>query len=318
MLFTTVVVGTVLSEDDVCGNFIEHDHDSIGHYDREECNACREYGKGKGDCCDALYCFHHNLGPIYDSQPCRVMDEECTVGKGMCIPGMRCVGTPGKCVRQPRRYDPNLGDGCFTDNETPDNYCWSVYNISFPEGNWKGEGGRGSNDCGTRCTKMYNPQYQGEYCFQDNDTPDNYCWYPTDNFPVGHWKRAFFPPKKRWEHWNHCGSRCTAVYPSGHYTAGTTMTSTGPPAHRHEDASITARSVGLSAALLASVSVGASSFSTHSTITEGGGPSVVVVVVGTLGAALLALTVVLQRRHRGLLRRHQYSEVDATAPRLYV
>ena len=96
------------------------------------------------------------------------------------------------------------------------------------------------------------------------------------------------------------------------------MTSTGPPAHRHEDASITARSVGLSAALLASVSVGASSFSTHSTITEGGGPSVVVVVVGTLGAALLALTVVLQRRHRGLLRRHQYSEVDATAPRIYV
>ena len=206
MLFTTVVVGTVLSEDDVCGNFIEHDHDSIGHYDREECNACREYGKGKGDCCDALYCFHHNLGPIYDSQPCRVMDEECTVGKGMCIPGMRCVGTPGKCVRQPRRYDPNLGDGCFTDNETPDNYCWSVYNISFPEGNWKGEGGRGSNDCGTRCTKMYNPQYQGEYCFQDNDTPDNYCWYPHDFFPIGDWRGV------GGRSYGDCGDECTTVH----------------------------------------------------------------------------------------------------------
>ena len=43
------------------------------------------------------------------------------------------------------------------------------------------------------------------------------------------------------------------------------------------------------------------------------------VVVGLLGAALLALQVVVQRRHRGgLLRRHQYSEVDATATRFYV
>ena len=46
-----------------------------------------------------------------------------------------------------------------------------------------------------------------------------------------------------------------------------------------------------------------------------GGSSFVWVVVGLLGAAMLMAmtTVVLQRRHRGLLRRHQYSEVDATA-----
>ena len=33
---------------------------------------------------------------------------------------------------------------------------------------------------------------------------------------------------------------------------------------------------------------------------------------GQLGAAMMALKVALQRRHRGLLRRHQYSEVDAS------
>ena len=50
------------------------------------------------------------------------------------------------------------------------------------------------------------------------------------------------------------------------------------------------------------------------TITQGCS-SFVGVVVGLLGAAMLmAMTVALQRRHHGgLLRRHQYSEVDATA-----
>ena len=53
------------------------------------------------------------------------------------------------------------------------------------------------------------------------------------------------------------------------------------------------------------------------TITQGSGSSFVWVVVGLLGAAMMALTVV-QRRHRGLLRRNQYSEVDATATRIDV
>jgi hypothetical protein len=42
-----------------------------------------------------------------------------------------------------------------------------------------------------------------------------------------------------------------------------------------------------------------------------GGPSFVLIVLGLLGAAVIALKVA-QRRHRGLLRRHQYNEVDAT------
>ena len=49
------------------------------------------------------------------------------------------------------------------------------------------------------------------------------------------------------------------------------------------------------------------------TITHGG-PSVVLIVVGLLGAAMMAMKVARQqRRHRGLLRRHQYNEVDNTA-----
>ena len=51
-----------------------------------------------------------------------------------------------------------------------------------------------------------------------------------------------------------------------------------------------------------------------------GGPSFVLVVVGLLGVAMMALQVALQRRHRGagLLRRHHYSEVEATATRIDV
>ena len=46
------------------------------------------------------------------------------------------------------------------------------------------------------------------------------------------------------------------------------------------------------AALLTSSSTG--------NTTKGGGPSVVLVMVGFLGAVMLALKVALQRRHRGL------------------
>ena len=60
----------------------------------------------------------------------------------------------------------------------------------------------------------------------------------------------------------------------------------------------------------AAASLVTSSSSTSNTTT--GGPSFVLVVVGLLDAAIIAMTVVLQRRHRGLLRRHQYNAVDAT------
>ena len=60
--------------------------------------------------------------------------------------------------------------------------------------------------------------------------------------------------------------------------------------------------VGAVASLLTSSSTGN---------TTKGGHSFVLVVVGLLGAAMMALKVV-KGRHRGLLRRHQYSDVDAT------
>ena len=45
--------------------------------------------------------------------------------------------------------------------------------------------------------------------------------------------------------------------------------------------------------------------------TTKGGSSFVLLVVGLLGSIMIAMQVVLQRRHRVvLLRRHQYSEVD--------
>ena len=42
------------------------------------------------------------------------------------------------------------------------------------------------------------------------------------------------------------------------------------------------------------------------------GHSFVLVVVGLLGAAMIAMKVVLQRHRRVFLRRHQYNEVNAT------
>ena len=51
--------------------------------------------------------------------------------------------------------------------------------------------------------------------------------------------------------------------------------------------------------------------------TTKGDAFVVFAVVGLLGAVMMAMKV-LQRRHRVLLRRHQYSEVDATATRIDV
>ena len=33
---------------------------------------------------------------------------------------------------------------------------------------------------------VYDPSQ--DFCFADNDNADKYCWYPTDNFPVGNWK----------------------------------------------------------------------------------------------------------------------------------
>ena len=53
-----------------------------------------------------------------------------------------------------RGYDPSQ-DFCFKDNDNDGKYCWYPTDGLGPCGNWKGEGGHGSNDCGQKCTKMY-------------------------------------------------------------------------------------------------------------------------------------------------------------------
>ena len=57
------------------------------------------------------------------------------------------------------------------------------------------------------------------------------------------------------------------------------------------------------------------SSSSTSTTTKGGHAFV---LVSVLGAAMIAMTVVRQRHHRGLLLRHKYSEVETTATRIDV
>ena len=44
-----------------------------------------------------------------------------------------------------------------------------------------------------------------DYCFADNDNPGKYCWYPTDNFPVGNWAGVGGHGD------DNCGPQCTDV-----------------------------------------------------------------------------------------------------------
>ena len=62
----------------------------------------------------------------------------------------------------PAVYDPNQ-DFCFKDNVNDGKYCWYYFENRFPSpvGQWEGENGRGSGDCGDLCTK-----------FVDGDTID--------------------------------------------------------------------------------------------------------------------------------------------------
>ena len=45
-----------------------------------------------------------------------------------------------------------------------------------------------------------------DYCFKDNDTPDNYCWYPHDFFPIGDWRGV------GGRSYGDCGDECTTVH----------------------------------------------------------------------------------------------------------
>ena len=79
-------------------------------------------------------------------------------------------------------YDPSL-HYCFKDTDNAGKYCWYPED-NLPSGNWKGEGGHGENDCGSRCggpeCLFIEPYTCGEPCQTmvcgKNPDPDNiYC-----------------------------------------------------------------------------------------------------------------------------------------------
>ena len=69
---------------------------NYGKYDPTACNECAKNGKGRGQCCDAIY--RHSLGrddddilPSGVDWDCRGLNYICDVGKAQCIPGLYCA-----------------------------------------------------------------------------------------------------------------------------------------------------------------------------------------------------------------------------------
>lgn len=57
------------------------------------------------------------------------------------------------------------------------------------------------------CTEYYDSGPGGDFCFKQNNVPNTYCWYPTDNFPVGPWGGSNQPDPP----YEQCGGLCTEV-----------------------------------------------------------------------------------------------------------
>ena len=82
-------------------------------------------------------------------------------------------------------------------------------------------GGRGSSRSGGLSAALFLGHNQAapvvydpsqDFCFADNDNADKYCWYPTDNFPVGNWAGVTCAGGHGCAQ---CGPQCTSVYPAG-------------------------------------------------------------------------------------------------------
>ena len=97
-------------------------------------------------------------------------------------------------------YDPTQ-DFCYTDRDNHGKYCW-YFRDSFPVGHWEGVTGRGYNDCGPKCTKVYTFDPTRDFCFTDNDNPGKYCWGRINLRPYGNWKRFTGAA------YNNCGPNC--------------------------------------------------------------------------------------------------------------
>ena len=73
-------------------------------YDQPACDFCAHSGKGRGQCCDAIYkhssgrdtnddLFHGDVDSV--SNCVDIAGEECAVGEGWCYPGLVCVKGSG-------------------------------------------------------------------------------------------------------------------------------------------------------------------------------------------------------------------------------
>ena len=145
-------------------------------------------------------------------------------------------------------YDPSQDD-CYADADNAGKYCYfpcREYNIvnnhyvlnnkcpvtvceyAVPCGNWNRVTDAEDDNCGIPCTincgvqncvlpTLYDPRR--DFCFRGlgKGYKNKYCWYPTDNTPVGNWEGVTGAA------YNGCGAKCDKVQhydPSGSYPNG--------------------------------------------------------------------------------------------------
>ena len=105
------------------------------------------------------FCFTDNdtLGKYcwYPTDRFPSWNWEGVTGRGKNDCGPQCI--------VPVLYDPSQ-DFCYKDKDNVGKYCWYPTD-NFPCGNWKGEGGRGYNDCGPKCTTVYKYDPSQDFCF---------------------------------------------------------------------------------------------------------------------------------------------------------
>ena len=113
-LVATTVMGTVSVAAEPCAN-------GYGAYDMTTCNECAKNGKGKGQCCNAIY--RNSLGRDDDflkedvSDDCALLGKYCDVGQDGCVPGLTCThGCKGfgmSCETHPNPPCPSWDGGGF-------------------------------------------------------------------------------------------------------------------------------------------------------------------------------------------------------------
>ena len=104
------------------------------------------------------YCFKDN--EINDKY-CWYPKDSFPVGNWEGIGGRGYDNCGPKCT-DVYMYDPTQ-DYCFADKRNADKYCWYYKDLRpYPSRQWKGEGGRGYDNCGPECTHVVGGQGLGK------------------------------------------------------------------------------------------------------------------------------------------------------------